>query len=115
MRYAISVASVITMIVAGCTFYTPSRNVMVVQMRHDEAYYAGFFRACEMIIQVNSEGIYSYVQSRTNMLPRDQCAQLTQMMIDANAAHHYSHGWPGMDKLSLRMQTAAREVIEMPH
>ncbi|MBV7335317.1 hypothetical protein KFU94_45170 [Chloroflexi bacterium TSY] len=81
--------------------YVPKQGTVIFEMRTEEAYYAGFFRACELILRRQTEGLYAYV-STTDLQATDQCTQMVQYMIDHNAAHHYSRNWPGIERLSPR-------------
>ena len=102
-------------LLSGCAFYTPSSDVITVQVRSDEAYYAGFFRACEILSNRQVEGIYIQVSEHANLESEDQCLQLTQQMIDHNAASSYSNNWPGMTQLSLKLQNTLIDIVYAPH
>ncbi|MBV7332917.1 hypothetical protein KFU94_32765 [Chloroflexi bacterium TSY] len=96
-------AALLATLLCGCSFYVPKQGKVIVEVRHDEAYYAGFFRACEILHSQHFEGHYIQVKSRRNTTgfkPTDQCLQMVQEMMDLNAASTYSRNWPGMQPLS---------------
>ena len=96
----------------GCGLYMPQSNKIIIEVRSDEAYYAGFFRACEMIAKNQVHGIYQEV-GNTELDPTDQCLAMVQQMMDWDAASHYSKGWPGM--YPLWMENQSKWVMKTPH
>ena len=97
-------AVLLATLLSGCSLYMPVEGKVIVEVRHDEAYYAGFFRACEILSSQQVEGIYIQVDSALNttgLESKDQCLQMVQQMMDLNAARHYSRNWLGMQPLSL--------------
>ena len=103
--YTITVvcAVLLATLISGCSLYMPVEGKVIVEVRHDEAYYAGFFRACEILVSQQVEGVYIQVDSSfntTGLEPEDQCLQMVQQMMDLNAARYYSRNWPGMQPLA---------------
>jgi hypothetical protein len=96
----------------GCSIYTPQIDKVIIQVRSDEAYYAGFFRACEMIVSEQIEGVYSQVNDM-ELDPSDQCLSMVQQMMDWDAARYYSKSWPGMYPLWMENRTS--RVMRNPH
>jgi len=108
---------IVTILLCGCSFYVPSGGRAVVEIQSDESYYAGFFRACEMLISKQVEGVYIQVDSKFDTAEldhTDQCLHMVQQMMDVNAARHYSRNWPGMLPLVLSEYREAPAVWEQP-
>ena len=66
-----------------------------IQYKHDASYYAGAFRACEIVMKRVGVAGYIEVDGDMTMQPADYCRHLVMSLMDADAHTLYSRNWPG--------------------